>query len=69
MLTVIEKEMQKRFFTEASYRISTGNGKAMAWLHAHGKILAQKLEDDYIHVTVQLSEENIRRFEQIHANA
>ena len=67
LLAVIEKEIGRRFFTQADYTLSAGDGKALAWLHAHGKVVAQEVEDDYIHVTVQLSEENIRRFERLHA--
>lgn len=67
LLAFLEKEMEKRFFTQADYWLKAGDGKALAWLHAHGKVVAQEAEDDYIHVVVQLSEENIRRFERLHA--
>lgn len=69
LLGFLEKEMEKRFFTQADYRLKAGDGKALAWLHAHGKVVAQETEDDYIHVVVQLSEENIRRFERLHADS
>jgi len=65
LLTRIEQEMQKRFYQEAFFTLDAGDGKALAWLHAHGKVTKQKMEDDIMHVTVQLSEENIRRFERM----
>ena len=41
------------------------DGKSLAWLHAHGKVVEQVVEDDYIHVTAFLSPDNIRRFESM----
>lgn len=66
LLARIESEIEKKFFTQAIYRIAIGDGKAQAWLHSHGKVVAQEVEDDYIQVTVQLSAENIHRFERLH---
>ena len=48
-----------------TYRLSLADGKALAWLHAHGKVVDQRAEEEYIHVDVQLSDENQRRFEGI----
>ncbi len=68
LLALIVREIERRFFTQKSYKISLEDGKAQAWLHAHGKVVAQDVQDDYIHMTVQLSAENIHRFErQYHA--
>ena len=66
LLASIESEVSRRFFTRADYVLPAGNGKALAWLHAHGKVVAQEAEGEYIHLTVQLSEDNIRRFERLH---
>jgi GTPase len=67
LLNLIEQHMMERFFTHAEYTLKLDDGKALAWLHSHGKVMEQAVEDEYIHVKVQLSEENIRRFEHIHA--
>ncbi len=69
LLALLEAEIGKRFFTRERYTLSAGDGKALAWLHAHGKVLEQETEEEYIRVTVQLSPENVQRFERIHANA
>ena len=65
LLARIAQEIESRFYTPAEYRIPTSDGKSMAWLHAHGKVVEQQVEEGYIHVRVQLSPENIRRFEQM----
>lgn len=65
MLKLVEKEITARYLTEAHYRLDAANGKALAWLHAHGKVVEQSVQDDYIHVTVELSPENIQRFERL----
>lgn len=62
LLLRIAKDMNMHS-SRAEYKIPVENGKALAWLHAHGKVVAQEVEDEYIHVTVQLSAENVRRFE------
>lgn len=67
LLATIEKEIDQRFFTQAAYTLKLSDGKALAWLHAHGKIVDQSIEGEYIHLHVQLSPENIRRFERLHA--
>ncbi len=63
---VSAREIDKRFFTRADYTLKLEDGKSLAWLHAHGKVVEQRVEEDYIHVTVQLSADNIRRFESLH---
>ena len=66
LLAVIETDIGKKFLRHAEYRLPIANGKALAWLHAHGKVMAQQAEDEYIEVRVQLSPENMRRFEQMY---
>lgn len=63
LLVAIDKEMQERFYKKRSYRLSLDDGKDLAWLHSHGHISSQEVDGNTIHVTVQLSEDNIRRFE------
>ena len=65
LLTRISEEIGRRFFREAEFTLPVEDGKHLAWLHAHGKVMAQSIEDDYIHLKVQLSDDNIRRFEQM----
>ena len=70
LLARISHEMARRFFVLAELTLPVEDGRGIAWLHAHGKVMAQKIEGDYIHLQVQLSKENIRRFEQLrHAAA
>ncbi len=66
LFSAIDTEMAKGFFTCHDYRLHIEDGKSLAWLHAHGKVMEQIVEDEYIHVSVQLSEENVRRFESMH---
>jgi GTP-binding protein HflX len=65
LFAAVEKEMQKRFYTQKTFKLSTSDGKSLAWLHAHGKIVKQRVKDETISVTAQLSEDNIRRFERM----
>jgi len=65
LLAKLSAEMEKRFFTRAQYKLKIEDGKSLAWLHAHGKVVEQVVEDEYIHVIVQLSDDNIRRFESL----
>jgi len=67
LLTTISDEIEKRMYTRADYKLSQADGKLLAWLHAHGKVVEQRVEDDYIHVTAFLSEENAHRFQRMQA--
>jgi GTPase len=66
LLATVSREIEKRFFTQVHYKLRVDDGKALAWLHSHGKVVEQNVEDEYIHVTAQLSAENIQRFERLH---
>ncbi len=65
LLKAVDKEMRTRFYQSTSYTLNAADGKSMAWLHAHGHITSQEVDGDLIHITVELSEENIRRFEHM----
>jgi GTP-binding protein HflX len=65
LLATIDKEIENRMYTRAQYSLDLNDGKLLAWLHAHGKVVEQVVEGDYIHVTAFLSEDNIRRFESM----
>jgi len=67
LLLAIEAEIGKLFFKNVTYNISVHDGKSLAWLHSHGKVTSQELDDEMMIVNVQLSEDNIRRFEHINA--
>ncbi|MEK6745581.1 MAG: GTPase HflX [Pseudomonadota bacterium] len=67
LLVRIEEEISKRFFRNITYNLRIDDGKALAWLHSHGKVIEQKLEDEVMVVNVQLSEDNISRFERVYA--
>ena len=43
--------------------VSTGDGAALAWLHAHGEVVGQEVEDDRMLVEVRLSDKDLARFE------
>lgn len=63
LLARIEAEITQRFYQQKQYTLQAKEGKLLAWLHAHGKVLEQEMKDDMIELTVQLSPENIDRFE------
>jgi GTP-binding protein HflX len=44
-------------------KIPAAEGKKLAWLHQHGRISEQKLEEDIWHITVSLSTEDVSRFQ------
>ncbi|MBY0407079.1 MAG: GTPase HflX [Rickettsiales bacterium] len=65
LLARISTEISQRLYTDAEFTLPLDDGRHIAWLHSHGKVMAQRVEDEYIHLKVQLSEENLRRFEQL----
>lgn len=67
LLAFLDEEISRQLYTHAQYTLRCEDGKSLAWLHAHGKVMEQTVEDEYIRVTVQLSPENVRRFESMHA--
>jgi GTP-binding protein HflX len=66
LLQCIERRMQA-FSERVQYKLRLEDGKSLAWLHANGKVVEQTVEGDYIHLTAQLSPENIQRFDYLHA--
>ena len=66
LLATVDQEIEKRLYTRAEYLLDIGDGKPLAWLHAHGKVVEKTVEGEYIHVIAFLSEENICRFESLH---
>lgn len=43
--------------------IGAGDGAAIAWLHAHGSIVSEVIENDQIMIEVRLSDEDFARFQ------
>ena len=52
---------------EASYAIPVEDGAALAWLHAHGEIIARDDTETAIRLTVRMLPADQARFEQRHA--
>jgi len=44
-------------------RISTGDGSRLAWLHARGEVLEQRVDGEELELSVRLSPENWARFQ------
>ena len=45
--------------------VPSGDGSRIAWLHARGEVLDQKVGDDEIHLSVRLSRDNWARFQAL----
>ncbi len=43
--------------------VGTGDGAAIAWLHAHGSVVGKAVEDDQMLIEVRLSDEDFVRFQ------
>ncbi|MGE0753930.1 MAG: GTPase HflX [Alphaproteobacteria bacterium] len=65
LLQLIDDQIGERFYRQTHVRLRAEDGKLLAWLHAHGKVMEQNNKYDYIDLTVQLSPENIERFERL----
>ncbi len=44
------------------FRLASGDGRRLAWLHEHGEVLARRSEDAGLAVEVRLSEADLARF-------
>lgn len=42
--------------------VSASNGAAIAWLHQHGTVEAERLQDDLVHIMVRLDDKDHARF-------
>ncbi len=60
----ISAELSRRYLEEIVVALPLSYGKALAWLHAHGRVVSQEVEDETLNVTAQLSHENLARFKQ-----
>jgi len=46
-------------------RVAAADGIRLAWLHARGQVLDQRIEGETIHLAVKLSPENLERYESL----
>lgn len=65
LLHTIETMLQSALFVERDYCVAHGDGKALAWLHAHGNVLAREENEGSARITVSLSPANAARFEKL----
>ena len=63
LLTRIEAALA-RDEVQRDYRVPAAEGRALAWLYRHGRVLARDPEDTYIRVRVGLSAADAARFER-----
>ena len=61
----LERILETAGMQTAHYRLPAGNGKEIAWLHSHGKVIEQTEDGEYIDFTVRLSPQNLARFEKM----
>jgi len=63
---IISRELAERYLEEIVVELPITDGKTLAWLHAHGRVVSQEATDETLTVTAQLSHENMARFRQRH---
>lgn len=62
LLEVIEEKLSAELLEPHDYTIRHGNGRAMAWLHAHGQVKQRRDLDDVAIFSVLMSPVNHARF-------
>jgi len=60
----ISDELGRRYLEEITVEFPISDGKTLAWLHAHGRVMAQEATDETLTITAQLTHENLARFRQ-----
>ncbi len=65
LLTRIETVLADRFYQEINVHLGHADGRMRAWLHRHGQVMREAVEEDGIHLTVRLPHEHVGRFEQL----
>ena len=60
----IAKRLQQRAEVHR-LKLSAGDGTRMAWLHAHGEMLDQRMDGETVHLAVRLSPDNWARFQTL----
>jgi GTP-binding protein HflX len=64
LLTLMDSSLRDRLHQRRMYHLPLGAGRALAWLHAHGEVLEQRLEAERMVICAALSHANIARFER-----
>ncbi len=62
LLEQLEKALTEKLMKPHRFTISCGNGKAIAWLHAHGHVTSEKELDGMLHMEIKLTDTNNARF-------
>lgn len=65
LLLRIETELSTRFFTEMDVHLTHADGAKRAWLHRHGQVVKEEVEETGIHLTVRLPQEHVGRFKDV----
>lgn len=64
LLALIDSKLAETLLTEMEVTIPHTDGRAMAWLHANGQVLARRDGEQLAHFSVRLSPANRARFTQ-----
>lgn len=64
LCTAISEALRRNYLEEVAISLPLSDGKALAWLHAHGRVVSQEASDETLNVIAQLSHENLARFRQ-----
>ncbi len=66
LCAMISEEISRKYLEEVVISLSVTDGKTLAWLHAHGRVVSQEATDETLTVTAQLTPENLARFQSLH---
>jgi GTP-binding protein HflX len=64
LLNTIDHALAERCFVQRQYRLKASDGRAIAWLHAHGNVLEMTQKDGVLIVQARLRPEDANRFEK-----
>ena len=64
LLALVNETIEARLMESADYEMGMEDGKALAWLYAHGRVVSQEVVGETLHVSVQMTPENRQRFER-----
>ena len=65
LLTTLETFLCDRFLATEEIELPVTDGKRLAWLHAHGSVVAQKPGEETMRLTVHMTHENLARFHKM----
>jgi GTP-binding protein HflX len=67
-LEALRERMAERLRADEQVRsitVAAGDGSKLAWLHARGEVLDQRMDDEQVHLSVRLSPDNWARFQAL----